>query len=1498
MNVRTFSFITLLLLAWLPRASAQVNASATFTVTGDWGAGANVTMRLFNHGTTAIPAWPLEFDFGRTIGPYNNAVVSSRVGAHYVMNKESYYPANIPPGGSLYFDMLVTPGAVGADAPINVKLAGVAIGASTLSISDASIAEGAAGTTALNFTVTLSAAPAAGQTVTVNYATTSGTAVSGADFVAGSGTVTFAAGETVKGIAVLVNGDAVEESDETLVVTLSGATGTAISDASGTGTIVNDDFIFHVRIADAGVFEGDSGTTILGVTVSISPAATGAVSVDVQSQAGTAAAGQDFTAVSQTITFAVGETTKTVSVPIVGDTVAEAAEAFTLNLSNPSAANVIIADALANVIIYDNDGGGSSVLIGELCSAPSSRKLRWLADGAPRLGMGVPWMNAGYADAWWQSGALPAGFGYAGLGTDVAAQMSGRTPSLYLRREFTVSAADAASGAALKLQVEFDDGFIAYVNGVEVARANMGPAKQFIFASQEAFNARPSTSVQEFDLGAASARLVAGTDVIAIHAANAVTDPAANNFAATPTFRINAGLLVTGGSTLVGYGAAGGAWRMFVGLAEPSGGVFDPVLLTGSFTPPAGQEEDFEDVEKFADWIELNNYGTAPVDLGGWGLSDNASAPMKWRIPAGTMVPAGGHLLVLCDGREESNGFSALTPRTLIAPGASWKYYDQVSAPLPDWNALAFDDATWSAGPAPLGYSPTNQDGAATVIAGGTNTQLTNYFRRHFTVANPATFSGVMTLRFQRDDGIVIWLNGAFLASDNITTPTTHTTPADSNVTDEAAWITRTVALTGLVAGDNVIAVEVHQNSGASTDTRFDLDLSAYEQVPGSATTMLHASFKLDGEALTLSSPSGALMDTIATPPRQSSFHSWGRSGANPTTFGFLDATPGTPNAATAIANRAESPEFLKADLTPLPSGFYMGAQSLVLRSATPGATIRYTTDGSDPTDTTGTAYSGPIALTAPNDKTAVIIRARTFAAGMLPSKDIAGTYLMNQHSGLRAMPVLSLVQDAGRAFFLPGGVMAISGGSYDGDTLWQPGTIASYNVPQHHGPTTEREISVELIHPDGTPGFRDDVGLRMSGSAYGRPRYKFQQTANSPWTIYEPKEKGSFNLMWRDDFGAKDLDHEIFPGWDTRTFRQLRLRAGSNDNFNPFISDEYMRRLLGEMGHDHIRGMFAMLYVNGSFKGMYNVCERLRNETFQNHFRTENDFDVKYVNEYPAGDNVAYTTFRATYDKDLSVAANFDAVRAAADLENVADYYALNIYANTWDWATWQAGANNYVLYRERVAAAKWRFTVWDGEGTFNNQSYFSQPPSFNVIANHLTGADDTNELATIWKRLVGVAPFTGANTKGNVEFRLLVADRINKHLWNGGVLDDRAAAGRFVGLKNELKAMVKTGVDYLDNAWREDWFTTWTNTSTGRRAYLFGGQATQLRDAGVWPLTEPPVFSQHGGVVAANYALAMTSNVATAGQTAQILYTPMAATRAWKAARLRRVRRRTRAR
>ena len=118
-------------------------------------------------------------------------------------------------------------------------------------------AEGDSGQTAFTFTVSLPNADS--HSVTVNYATADGTASAGSDYVATSGTLTFAPGQTSQTITVFVNGDRMDEPDETFLVKLSNPTNAAIGRSQGTGTIVNDDPHPGISIADASVTEGNSG---------------------------------------------------------------------------------------------------------------------------------------------------------------------------------------------------------------------------------------------------------------------------------------------------------------------------------------------------------------------------------------------------------------------------------------------------------------------------------------------------------------------------------------------------------------------------------------------------------------------------------------------------------------------------------------------------------------------------------------------------------------------------------------------------------------------------------------------------------------------------------------------------------------------------------------------------------------------------------------------------------------------------------------------------------------------------------------------------------------------------------------------------------------------------------------------------------------------------------------------------------------------------------------
>jgi hypothetical protein len=219
----------------------------------------------------------------------------------------------------------------------------------SVSITDAALAEGNAGTSTMQFTVTL--AQAATTVTTIPFSTVAGTASASSDYVAQSGSLTFNAGETSKTITVVINGDLSAEPAESFTVTLN-PTDTAITllRGTGTGTIFNDD---GLSIASATVTEGNAGTQVVNVTVTLSAASATPVTVQYATQDGTATAGVDYVARSGALTFAAGETSKTIAVTVNGDTAFEGDETFRVLLSSPTGS--AIADGSATVTITNDD---------------------------------------------------------------------------------------------------------------------------------------------------------------------------------------------------------------------------------------------------------------------------------------------------------------------------------------------------------------------------------------------------------------------------------------------------------------------------------------------------------------------------------------------------------------------------------------------------------------------------------------------------------------------------------------------------------------------------------------------------------------------------------------------------------------------------------------------------------------------------------------------------------------------------------------------------------------------------------------------------------------------------------------------------------------------------------------------------------------------------------------------------------------------------------------
>ncbi len=285
---------------------------------------------------TALPLTQLTFDAGQT----TKTVTVKVKGDTLDEANETFRLLLSAPTNALISDNEGTGTITDNDAPPSVRVNNVAV------------TEGNSAVSAV-FTVSLSAPSA--RTVTVKYQTANGTAVAPSDYTARALTaLTFSPFQTTKTVTVLVAGDLRDEAAETFKLLLSSPTNATIAVTAGTCTITDNDPPPSITITNASVTEPDTGTINAVFTVRLSAPSGQTVSVKYATGGGTAAAGTDYTALAlTTLTFAPGQTTRTVTVQVKGDVVKEANETFFVNLSG--ATNATIADAQGQGTITNDD---------------------------------------------------------------------------------------------------------------------------------------------------------------------------------------------------------------------------------------------------------------------------------------------------------------------------------------------------------------------------------------------------------------------------------------------------------------------------------------------------------------------------------------------------------------------------------------------------------------------------------------------------------------------------------------------------------------------------------------------------------------------------------------------------------------------------------------------------------------------------------------------------------------------------------------------------------------------------------------------------------------------------------------------------------------------------------------------------------------------------------------------------------------------------------------
>jgi hypothetical protein len=476
--------------------------------------------------------------------------------------------------------------------------------------------------------------------------------------------------------------------------------------------------------------------------------------------------------------------------------------------------------------------------------------------------------------------------------------------------------------------------------------------------------------------------------------------------------------------------------------------------------------------------------------------------------------------------------------------------------------------------------------------------------------------------------------------------------------------------------------------------------------------------------------------------------------------------------------------------------GFYDSPFNLLLACDTNGATIRYTLSGTEPSETVGTVYTPgtgiPITTTAN-------LRAIAYKAGEKPSRT-THTYIfindvVEQPNNPPGWPSnWGYSQDVNDNDGSGNGIVP---SDYEMDQRVVDNTLPGYSVQDalldiptvsitmklddfigdangmwaNPGYTTEYKCSIEYIPLDGTEGFQYDCKVENHGGASRRP-YRMQ--------------KHNLRLTFTSQYGPAKLEYNLFPESPVDVFNQLLLRASFTDswglvswgstryrpNDSMYIRDFWMKESLRDMGQPSSYGNFVHLYVNGLYFGQYNLTERVAaGDFFAEHLGGEPE-DWAINEDFDYGPTPARWTEMLGIDP--STEANYTQIKNYLDIENFADYMLLHFYADAEDWP----GHNGHAAANPVSGDGKFRFFVWDQEI---------------VLDYHGRAADRVDS--------TGGAGTLFQNMRKSAEFRLLFADRFQKHCMNDGALNVANSQNRYLEAANIIdKAIVAESARWGD--------------------------------------------------------------------------------------------------
>jgi hypothetical protein len=603
-----------------------------------------------------------------------------------------------------------------------------------------------------------------------------------------------------------------------------------------------------------------------------------------------------------------------------------------------------------------------------------------------------------------------------------------------------------------------------------------------------------------------------------------------------------------------------------------------------------------------------------------------------------------------------------------------------------------------------------------------------------------------LTLRMQYDDGFAAYINGELVATRNAPGSLSYNSAATGIRAKDQAIVFEDIDIvdhkSALALGDNILAIQ------ALNYSKDDYDFLVLPE----------------------------LVSTVTAPIRDQYY-------ATP--------TPGKPNQVGAEGMVADT----KFDHD---RGFYDTPFDLVISTATPEAQIRYTLDGTAPTITSGTIYTGPIPIAR-----TTTIRAAAYRPGYIGTNVDTQTYLFLDDV-IRQSP-LGQRPTSGGAWPNPGRVNnqiidygmdpdVVNNALYKDTIKNDLRTIPSFSVVMdlkdlfdpatgiyvnayNDGRAWERPMSMELINPDGSTAFHINGGVRIRGG--------YSRSPDCP--------KHGLRFFFRDDYGAGNLNYPVFGPDGAKSYDAFDLRTAQNyswsfggDPRGVFIRDQFSRDTQSAMGQPSTRGNFYHLYINGQYWGLYNSEERPEASYGATYLGgNKSDYDVVKTSNGSAiyatdGDMGAWTRMWNQAKTGLASDAAYwkiqgrnpdgtinSAYENLLDVDNLIDYMLVIFYTGNFD-APISAymsnnGPNNFYAMRNRNGTDGFRFFAHDSEHTLLVGQTDFNPDGVSIDRTGPYPAGGTIETSN--------PQWTFQQLMANAEFRLRVADHIQKAWFNGGV-------------------------------------------------------------------------------------------------------------------------------